>query len=38
MCPARGILRVTGYELQPGDELARPATQPRELDLQLAAA
>jgi hypothetical protein len=31
MCPAAGILRVRGYELRPGQELAEPATQPIEL-------
>ena len=31
MCPARGILRVVGYERPAGDEFARPVTQPREL-------
>jgi len=31
MCPARGILRVIGFELAPGDELPQPATLPFEL-------
>lgn len=38
MCPARGILRVVGYELFPGEEIARPATAPCELALERAAA
>jgi hypothetical protein len=38
MCPARGILRVMGYERPGGEELARPATQPRELRLEPVAA
>jgi hypothetical protein len=38
MCPARGVLRVVGYELFAGEELARPATLPRELVLEQAAA
>jgi hypothetical protein len=38
MSPARGILRVVGYELHAGEELARPATQPRELCLEPLAA
>ena len=31
MCPARGILRAVGYELEDGQELASPATLPREV-------
>jgi hypothetical protein len=31
MCPANGILRVAGYELEEGGELPRPATEIREL-------
>ena len=34
MCPARGTLRAVGYELPPGNELAQPATQIRELEPQ----
>ncbi len=30
-CPARGILRLAGYELEPGDELPRRVTELREL-------
>jgi hypothetical protein len=33
MCPARGILRVVGYERGNSEEVAYPATQPRELSL-----
>lgn len=38
MCPAHGILRVVGYEPATGEELPRPATMPRELRLERAAA
>jgi hypothetical protein len=38
MCPARGILRVVGYELPAGQEFARPVTQVRELTASRAAA
>jgi hypothetical protein len=38
MCPARGILRVVGYELPDGAELPTPATQPCELAGERAAA
>ena len=31
MCPAQGILRVTGYESVPGFDLPQMVTQPREL-------
>jgi hypothetical protein len=31
MCPARGILRAVGYELDDGQEVAAPATLPREV-------
>ncbi len=31
MCPARGVLRVVGYELADGDELPLPATLSREV-------
>jgi hypothetical protein len=31
MCPARGILRVVGYELEDGDELPKPVTLPGEV-------
>jgi hypothetical protein len=37
-CPARGVLRVIGYELAAGEEVAHPATQPRELILAPVAA
>jgi hypothetical protein len=37
-CPARGILRVVGYELMPGQELAEPVTLPREIGAALEAA
>jgi hypothetical protein len=36
--PARGILRVIGYELAAGEELAAPATQPCEIDAARVAA
>jgi hypothetical protein len=38
MCPARGILRVVGYELAPGEDLPEPATLPFELGDEKAAA
>jgi hypothetical protein len=38
MCPARGILRAVGYELAAGEDVAQPATQPREFSLSQAAA
>jgi hypothetical protein len=38
MCPARGILRVLGYEHATGREFAEPATLPCELRLEQAAA
>jgi hypothetical protein len=38
MNPARGILRVWGFERPEGEELAQPATQPRELTSEKAAA
>jgi hypothetical protein len=38
MHPARGIVRAVGYELTAGEEIARPATQPREFSLSAAAA
>ena len=38
MCPARGILRVIGYELPDGAEFAAPVTQMRELRLERIAA
>lgn len=38
MCPARGVLRVVGYELADGDELPTPATLPCEIGTERAAA
>jgi hypothetical protein len=38
MCPARGVLRVVGYELADGDELPTPATLPCEVGGERAAA
>jgi hypothetical protein len=38
ICPARGILRVMGYERAEHDELASPATLPRELTAERIAA
>jgi hypothetical protein len=38
MCPAAGVLRVVGYERQPGAELPEPATAPFELTAELKAA
>jgi hypothetical protein len=38
MCPARGLLRVVGYELAAGAEFAQPATKARELSLARLAA
>jgi hypothetical protein len=32
MCPARGILRVVGYENAPGSELPQPVTRMREIE------
>jgi hypothetical protein len=37
-CPARGILRVVGYELTPGQELAEPVTLPCEIGVAQVAA
>jgi hypothetical protein len=37
MCPARGALRVIGYELLAGQEFPQPVTMPRELCLERAA-
>ena len=37
MCPARGTLRVVGYEHAPGAETAHPVTLPREVTTALAA-
>jgi hypothetical protein len=37
-CPARGILRVVGYELAPGQELAEPVTLPCEIGAEQVAA
>jgi len=34
MCPARGVLRVVGYELQRGETLPSPATLPCEVNAQ----
>ena len=36
MCPARGILRAVGYELEDG-EVAEPATLPREVRAEVVA-
>jgi hypothetical protein len=38
MCPARGLIRVVGYERPAGAELAEPVTQARELSIELVAA
>jgi hypothetical protein len=38
VCPARGILRVVGYERAEHEELAAPATLPRELTVERIAA
>jgi hypothetical protein len=38
MCPARGLIRVVGYERPAGAELAEPVTQVREFSVELAAA
>jgi len=38
MCPARGVLRAVGYELEAGAELASAATLPREILSQRLAA
>jgi hypothetical protein len=38
MCPARGMLRVLGYERAAGQELAQPATLPCEIGAERAAA
>ena len=38
MNAARGILRAVGYELHPGEEFARPATQPCEFSVEPIAA
>jgi hypothetical protein len=38
MCPARGIMRVVGYELPAGREFAEPVTLPREITLARMAA
>ena len=38
MCPARGIIRAVGYEGRKGSDLAEPATQPREVRTEPAAA
>jgi hypothetical protein len=38
MCPARGILRVVGYEPAAGADVAVPATQPRQLVAEAVAA
>ncbi len=37
MCPARGVLRVIGYELADDDELPTPATLPGEVTAERAA-
>jgi hypothetical protein len=31
MCPARGALRVVGYEIMHGSDLPQPATSQREI-------
>jgi hypothetical protein len=38
MCPARGILRVVGYEVMPGEDLPRPVTRPQQVSAEPAAA
>ena len=38
MCPARGAMRVIGYELVAGAAVAEPATQPRQLVAEAVAA
>jgi hypothetical protein len=38
MCPARGVLRATGYELPAGAEFAEPVTRVCELNLERALA
>ena len=38
MCAARGILRAVGYEVEDGQEVAQPATLPREVKAEMAAA
>ena len=38
MCASRGILRAVGYELEDGDDIASPATLPREVKVEKAAA
>jgi hypothetical protein len=38
ICPARGVLRVVGYEREAQEELAAPATLPRELTVERIAA
>ena len=38
MCPARGIVRAVGYELEDGEEFASPATLPREVRAELVVA
>jgi hypothetical protein len=38
MNPARGFIRAVGYELQDGEEMARPVTQVREFEFQRVAA
>jgi hypothetical protein len=34
MCPARGLLRVVGYEQDLSDDLPKPATQPCEVNIE----
>ena len=38
MNAARGIIRAVGYELHPGEEFARPVTEPREFRVEPVAA
>jgi hypothetical protein len=38
MCPAKGTLRVVGYENVAGNELPQPVTQIREIEMELMAA
>jgi hypothetical protein len=38
MCPARGVLRAIGFELEQGREFASPATLPREIQTERQAA
>ena len=37
MCAARGILRAVGYEVEDGQEVAQPATLPREVKAEMVA-